>query len=134
MLEDHPDEFNKLILDLENIEIMVDDEDQAIILLSSLPSSYDNFGDTMMYGQESLSIEEVQSALNSKELKKKCEIRKDAAEGVTVSGRPEEREFKNASRFESKGKKKCFLCRKKCHFERDCPEKKKKAMEKHREM
>lgn len=50
-----------------------------------------------------------------------------------MSGRPEEREFKNASRSESKGKYKCFLCRKKCHFESDCPEKKKMSIEKHRE-
>src|ERR1043165_314994 len=32
-LDEHTDEFNKLILDLENIEVELDGEDQAIIFL-----------------------------------------------------------------------------------------------------
>ncbi|GJR34966.1 hypothetical protein Tco_1210650 [Tanacetum coccineum] len=38
-LGDHIDEFNKLILDLANIDIEIEDEDQALMLLTSLPSS-----------------------------------------------------------------------------------------------
>lgn len=34
-LEDHIDDFNTIILDLENIEIKVEDEDQALLLLRS---------------------------------------------------------------------------------------------------
>lgn len=41
-IEVHMDEFNRLILDLENIEVKIDDEDQAILLIQSLPSSYEN--------------------------------------------------------------------------------------------
>ena len=61
------DEFNKLILDLENIGVTIEDEDQALLLLSSLPKSFGNFKDTMLYGRESFSLEDVQSALNSKD-------------------------------------------------------------------
>ncbi|GJS59220.1 hypothetical protein Tco_0654004 [Tanacetum coccineum] len=39
-LVDHIDELNKLILDLANIDIKIKDEDQALILLTSLLSSY----------------------------------------------------------------------------------------------
>lgn len=64
-IEDHTDEFNKLILDLENIEVELDGEDQAIIFLTSLPQSYEHFVDTLMYGRETLTMDEVLAALNS---------------------------------------------------------------------
>ncbi|GJY37551.1 hypothetical protein Tco_0422929 [Tanacetum coccineum] len=48
-LGDHIDEFNKLILNLANIEIEIEDEDHALMLLTSLPSSYENFVDTLLY-------------------------------------------------------------------------------------
>ncbi|GKA30357.1 hypothetical protein Tco_0716662, partial [Tanacetum coccineum] len=53
-LGDHIDEFNKLILDLVNIDIEIEDEDQALMLLTSLPSSYENFVETLLYERESL--------------------------------------------------------------------------------
>ncbi|KHN35566.1 Retrovirus-related Pol polyprotein from transposon TNT 1-94, partial [Glycine soja] len=56
-LEDHLDE----------------DEDQALLLLSSLPSEYNSLSDTFIYGRDSLSLDEVKAALFSKELKKKLE-------------------------------------------------------------
>ncbi|MER8318532.1 hypothetical protein ABS199_19440, partial [Acinetobacter baumannii] len=39
-IEDHLDVFNKIILDLANIDVTIDEEDQAILLLSSLDSTY----------------------------------------------------------------------------------------------
>ena len=68
---DELDTFNKLILDLENIDVSIDDEDQALLLLSSLPRSYATFKDTLLYGRESLTLDEIQAALNSKELNHK---------------------------------------------------------------
>ncbi|GJT55582.1 hypothetical protein Tco_0990636 [Tanacetum coccineum] len=58
-LGDHIAEFNKLILDLTNIDIEIEDEDQALMLLTSLPSSYENFVETFLYGRESLTTEDV---------------------------------------------------------------------------
>nr|GEU36952.1 retrovirus-related Pol polyprotein from transposon TNT 1-94 [Tanacetum cinerariifolium] len=53
-LSKHIDEFNKLIDDLANIDVDIDDEDQALMLLTSLPSSYDKFVETLLCGRESL--------------------------------------------------------------------------------
>lgn len=50
-IKDHLDEFNKLILDIENVNIDLEDEDRALILLSSLPDSFEHFVDTLLYGR-----------------------------------------------------------------------------------
>ena len=70
-MESQLDVFNKLILDLENIDVTIDDEDQALLLLCALPKSFSHFKETLLYGRESLSLVEVQLALNSKELNEK---------------------------------------------------------------
>nr|GEY17234.1 retrovirus-related Pol polyprotein from transposon TNT 1-94 [Tanacetum cinerariifolium] len=85
-LSEHIDEFNKFIGDLANIDIDIDDEDQALMLLTSLPSSYDNFVETLLYERESLTLEDVLSSLNSRELKKRTDANDDEREfnGGTV--------------------------------------------------
>ncbi|GJY80991.1 hypothetical protein Tco_0493742 [Tanacetum coccineum] len=81
-LGDHIDEFNKLILDLANIDIEIDDEDQALMLLMSLPSSYENFVETLFYGRESFTMKDVLATLNLRELEKGAE--KEGAKGNVV--------------------------------------------------
>ena len=44
-LNNHIDEFNKICLDLENIDINYDEEDKAFVLLHSLPRTYETFVD-----------------------------------------------------------------------------------------
>ena len=62
-LKDHVDEFNKLILDLENANIVLEDEDKALILLSSLLDSYEHFVDTLLYGRQRLTLKDEKNAL-----------------------------------------------------------------------
>ncbi|GKC97206.1 hypothetical protein Tco_1167481 [Tanacetum coccineum] len=71
------DEFNKLILDLVNIDIEIKDEDQTLMLLTSLPPSCENFVETLLYGRESFTMENVLATLNSRELKKRTEGTKE---------------------------------------------------------
>ncbi|GJS14327.1 cellulose synthase A catalytic subunit 2 [UDP-forming]-like protein [Tanacetum coccineum] len=66
-LGDHIDEFNKLILDLEIINIEIEDEDHTLMLLTLLPSFYENCVETLLYERESLIIEDVLATLNSRE-------------------------------------------------------------------
>ena len=64
-LNDHINEFNKIILDLNNIDVRIEDEDRALILLCSLPKSYEHLVTTLLYGRETISMEDVKLALNS---------------------------------------------------------------------
>ncbi|KAH9762145.1 Integrase catalytic domain-containing protein [Citrus sinensis] len=96
-MKDHVDEFNKLILDLENVNIILEDEDRALILLSSLPESYEHFVDTLLYRRQTLTLKDVKNALESKDLKKRAE----------------------------KKKRKCYFCQKEGHYIKDYFEKKK---------
>ena len=61
----HIDNFNQIVLSLKNIDVGVDDEDQTVLLLSSLPRAYDNFVDTIIFSRSSQSVEEVKTTLQS---------------------------------------------------------------------
>lgn len=117
LVQNHIDEFNKLISDLRNMDVKIEDEDQALIMLCSLPHSFENFVDTMLYGREAISLEDVKAALSSRELKKKVsENLNDNQElSLAVRGR-EERNSRSKSR-----KGKCNYCHKEGHWKPECP-------------
>ncbi|GJT30755.1 retrovirus-related pol polyprotein from transposon TNT 1-94 [Tanacetum coccineum] len=130
-LSEHIDEFNKLIGDLANIDVDIDDENQALMLLTSLPSLYDNFGETLLYGRELLTLKDVFSSLNSRELKKRTAA-KDYGDGLYVRGRSDHRgnQGRGSLRSKSKGKGtykvKGYICYSEDHLKKDCPKRNKK--------
>ena len=50
--------FNRILSDLLALEVKLE-EDKALLLLSSLSSSYDYLATTIMYGKETLELEDV---------------------------------------------------------------------------
>ncbi|KAK0580175.1 hypothetical protein LWI29_037522 [Acer saccharum] len=81
------------------------DENEAIILLNSLPESFKDVKVAIKYGRTSLSLEECISALKSKELKLKIE-RKDNGENLFVRGRQPVKNHNNSSNNKYKGRSK----------------------------
>ncbi|VFQ95314.1 unnamed protein product [Cuscuta campestris] len=59
----HLDEFNKITTELESIDVKIEEEDKALLLLASLPSSFDNIVTTLLFGKETLKFDEVVAAL-----------------------------------------------------------------------
>ena len=51
-VKDHLDKFNRIILELQGVNVKIEDKDQALVLLCSLPNFYENFIDTMLYGRK----------------------------------------------------------------------------------
>ncbi|GKA25895.1 zinc finger, CCHC-type containing protein [Tanacetum coccineum] len=98
---EHIDEFHKLVGDLAAIDTAILDEDQALLLLTSLPSSYDNF--------------------------KKTEVKGDGGEGLYVRRRSGQRDMEQGTYSawsKSQGRSsrlRCYICQSKEHLKRDCP-------------
>ena len=88
-IPDHIIAFNEIILDLEDINMKIDDEDKAMIMLCSSSSSLEHLVDTLMYGRQALSMADVKETLSSK-AKIKKEPRDE--EGLTVKRRKNKRE------------------------------------------
>ncbi|GKC57944.1 retrovirus-related pol polyprotein from transposon TNT 1-94 [Tanacetum coccineum] len=133
----HIDDFNKLILDLENIDIEIEDKDQALMLLTSLPSSYKNFMETLLYGKESLTMEDILATLNSRKLKKRAEGTKEETHDMlyvrgrsAYSGKVHSRRSSRLKSTGGIGKLKCFIFHSEGHPKRDCPMKSSRSVRK----
>lgn len=68
LLKMHIDEFNQVCDTLATIDEALADKGKTLLLISSLLESYKKFVDTLMYGRQTLSLDEVKSALNTREL------------------------------------------------------------------
>ena len=68
---EHLNFFNEVISELLTVDVRIDEKDKALILLSSLPKSYDHIVTIMLYCKETLILEEVTSTLLSNEIRKK---------------------------------------------------------------
>ncbi|GJS75935.1 retrovirus-related pol polyprotein from transposon TNT 1-94 [Tanacetum coccineum] len=86
---------NAVILCLGNKilrEVKYEDEDLALLLLTSLPASYEHFVETLLYGREALTLEDVMATLNSKEIIERSKAKGDDGEGLYVRGRTDHRD------------------------------------------
>ena len=71
----HLNAFNRILA----LEVKLEEEDKAFLLLSSLPSSYDHLATTIMYGKETLELEYVKQMLQNNELTKKTDFTEEAS-------------------------------------------------------
>ena len=58
-LAQHVHTFNKIISDLLRIDIKFNEENKAMMLLSSLPASYEHLVMTLFWGKETMEFEEI---------------------------------------------------------------------------
>lgn len=127
-IEENVNDFFKLISDLENVKVSVPEEDQAIVLLMSLPRQFDQLKETLKYCKTTLALEEITGAIRSKtlELRVNGKALKSNSEALSVQerGRSEGRtrqseKGKHKSRSKSRGAAKtCWICGKEGHFKK----------------
>ena len=67
-IKSHIAEFFFIINDLNKIDVKIEDENQVILLLCSLPSSYKSFGEAIIYESKSIiKVNEVKKHLLNKD-------------------------------------------------------------------
>ena len=71
-LDQHITVFNQIISDLNRVDVKFEDEDMVLILLNSLPESYYTLVITLIWGKETLKLEEIIGALLSFNQRKKA--------------------------------------------------------------
>ena len=130
-INDHIDNFNRLLADLLNLDETFKDEQKAMLLIGSLPDELDHLCITLIHGKEKLSFEEVCAALLNYEIRKKDqkENRDESAEALTVRGRSKSRKQERRGRSQSRkrpDKDECAFCHEKGHWKKDCPKLQKK--------
>ncbi|KAL5715795.1 hypothetical protein ACHQM5_017567 [Ranunculus cassubicifolius] len=113
-LVDHINDFNKIFVEAANVEVKLEDTDKAMILLCSLPTSYENYVDHLLSGKEDkLAYDDVVSSLQAKALRSQGSNEEAQAEGLVARGRSHSKN-PNRSRYRSKSKNKDIECRY-CH-------------------
>ena len=93
----HRNAFNRILNNLLALEVKLEEE-KALLLLSSLSSSYEHLATTIMYGKETLELEDVRQMLQNNELMKKIDSTEEAS-GLFVKGRGKDQRVRDPKGF-----------------------------------
>ena len=133
-MAEHLVDFNKLITDLLNRDVTVNDEDKTLLLLNSFQESYEFLATTLLHGLTDLVFEDVSNALMNNEVRKKeKEAYQDSSTNV-LTARERTSTWKKSERGKSRSKlrvrsdnrrkldkNKYAYCRPKGHWKKHCP-------------
>jgi len=139
-IDEHMNNYTKFLTDLFNVDVKIDEEDKAVILLNSLPDEeYETFTLTLINGRQTLNYSEVLAALVNYEVRRQDRLsysESTSAETLAVRGRSSNRKgksdrgrSKSRSDFRDLKKNQCAFCKVLGHWKVDCPKAKCKKKE-----
>ncbi|KAK0597154.1 hypothetical protein LWI29_022302 [Acer saccharum] len=64
---EHLDNYNKILADLQNLDVEISDENKALLLLNSLPDTYEHLTTTLLYRKDEVKFIDVSNALVNNE-------------------------------------------------------------------
>lgn len=85
LLKDHLNRLNFVLLELYDIDVKLEYEDLAMIMLASLLPSYEKFFISLSVGKNCITLEEVKSSLYSRDFLLKESRNGDEASTSTLS-------------------------------------------------
>jgi len=59
----HLEDLKKITMKLDSLNVKIEEKEKALLLCPSLPSSFDNIMPTLLFGKETLGLDEVVAAL-----------------------------------------------------------------------
>lgn len=68
---EHLSDFNNILVVLQNLDVVIEDKDKALLLLNSLPETYEHLTTTLLYGKGEIKFDDVSSTLINNEYRKK---------------------------------------------------------------
>ena len=113
-MSQHLNDYNKILADLQNLEVDISSEDKALLLLNSLPDNYDHLITALLYGKDEIKFDDVSNALTNNEYRMKDkQVQRDTMiEALIVKEMSNDKKLK---------KDECAYCHKKGHWKKDCP-------------
>lgn len=143
-IKTHLSVFDDLLMKMKSVELKVDEEQKAMILLCSLPERYTGFANSLIYGRDTLTLDDVKTGLLSEELRDQMKEfgvgdssgGSNSSSGLFVERGRAEKKVKNyrgrsnsrKPHWRSKSKDgRCHHCKKPGHWKRDCPDLEKKT-------
>src|SRR5438132_1450365 len=124
-LAEHINVFNQLLADLVKVKVKVDDEDRAIILLCSLPRSYEHLVTTLTYGKEDVKVDDIVAALLAHDQRRKNNATEGSSSEALQVRYDHSLDDKKGKKKKKKKELQCYECKGWGHIRRNCPELKK---------
>ncbi|KAE8711146.1 putative ribonuclease H protein [Hibiscus syriacus] len=85
-LAQHVNVFNQIVSDLARLDVKIEDEDKAMILLCLLPPSYEHMVTTLTYGKETIKVKEITVALLAHNQRKQNAEESSQVDSLYVKG------------------------------------------------
>ncbi|KAK4413408.1 Retrovirus-related Pol polyprotein from transposon TNT 1-94 [Sesamum alatum] len=90
-LAQHVNVFNQIITDLTRPDVSIEDDDSPMILLCSLPFSYEHLVTTLTYGKKTIKVVEITAALLTYNQRKQNAGESSHGDSLYVKGNQERR-------------------------------------------
>jgi len=131
-IDEHMNNYTKLLTDLVNMDVKIEKEDKALILLNSLPDEeYGTFTLTLINNRQTLNYSEVSAALVNYKIRshdKLSSSESTSVDALVIRGRSFNRKgkddrgrSKSRSGFRDLKKNQCAFCKVLGHWKIDCP-------------